>query len=152
MSTGLFTNARLLGLAFAAASAALAQPAQAQTYKIDDGTPGYSISYAYPEDLCWLNRLHVNGTATITSVEAILGEPERRARQAKAIRRWQPWTRSTGPRTAAGKARSSMNRYRGGVREMLRERFGLAHVTLQVETAQFASLCSLRAGPGCASA
>lgn len=32
--------------------------------------------------------------------------PERRARQAEAIRRWQPWARSTGPRTAEGKARA----------------------------------------------
>jgi hypothetical protein len=29
---------------------------------------------------------------------------ERRAKQAAAIRRWQPWTRSTGPRTPQGKA------------------------------------------------
>jgi hypothetical protein len=34
---------------------------------------------------------------------------ERRARQAEAIRRWAPWTRSTGPRTSAGKAVSSRN-------------------------------------------
>jgi hypothetical protein len=46
---------------------------------------------------------------------------ERRARQAEAIRRWQPWTRSTGPRTEAGKARTRLNAYRGGVRPMLRE-------------------------------
>ena len=35
--------------------------------------------------------------------------PERRARHAAAIRRWAPWTKSTGPKTAAGKARSSRN-------------------------------------------
>ena len=35
--------------------------------------------------------------------------PERRARQAEIIRRTKPWTRSTGPRTVAGKARSSQN-------------------------------------------
>ena len=29
---------------------------------------------------------------------------ERRERQAELIRTWKPWTRSTGPRTAAGKA------------------------------------------------
>ena len=34
---------------------------------------------------------------------------ERRVRQAEWIRRWRPWTRSTGPRTAAGKARSCRN-------------------------------------------
>ncbi len=34
---------------------------------------------------------------------------ERRARQAALIRTWRPWECSTGPRTAAGKARSSTN-------------------------------------------
>ena len=45
---------------------------------------------------------------------------ERRARQAEAIRLWQPWTRSTGPRTAEGKARTAMNGYKGDTRDMLR--------------------------------
>jgi hypothetical protein len=40
----------------------------------------------------------------------------RRARQSKAIQRWKPWERSTGPRTAAGKARVSRNAYKGGQR------------------------------------
>lgn len=35
--------------------------------------------------------------------------PTRRAAQAAAIRRWAPWAKSTGPRTAAGKARSAQN-------------------------------------------
>ena len=34
---------------------------------------------------------------------------ERRKKQAEAIRRWKPWEKSTGPRTAAGKARCKMN-------------------------------------------
>ena len=34
---------------------------------------------------------------------------ERRTRQAEQILTWRPWERSTGPRTAAGKARSSRN-------------------------------------------
>jgi hypothetical protein len=34
---------------------------------------------------------------------------ERRAAHAAAIRRWAPWRQSTGPRTKAGKARSSRN-------------------------------------------
>lgn len=38
---------------------------------------------------------------------------ERRARQAEAIRDWAPWTRSTGPRSAEGKARASRNADRG---------------------------------------
>jgi hypothetical protein len=40
--------------------------------------------------------------------------PERRARQSLLIRGWQPWRRSTGPRTDAGKARSSRNSRRHG--------------------------------------
>ena len=43
--------------------------------------------------------------------------PERKARQAEAIRRWQPWARSTGPKTAEGKAISSRNADKGVHRE-----------------------------------
>ena len=35
--------------------------------------------------------------------------PESRAKQAELIRRWRPWEQSTGPKTAEGKAVSSMN-------------------------------------------
>ncbi|KXW57525.1 hypothetical protein FEMY_19490 [Ferrovum myxofaciens] len=38
--------------------------------------------------------------------------PERKARQSALIRAWKPWERSTGPKTAAGKAESSKNRQR----------------------------------------
>jgi len=34
---------------------------------------------------------------------------EQRARQAEIIRQWQPWGKSTGPRTHGGKAVSSKN-------------------------------------------
>lgn len=47
--------------------------------------------------------------------------PERRARQAELIRTWQPWTRSTGPRTAEGKARASRNAWKGGCWREMRE-------------------------------
>ena len=47
--------------------------------------------------------------------------PERRARQAEAIRRWKPWEQSTGPKTVEGKARTKMNAYRGGHWRELRE-------------------------------
>jgi hypothetical protein len=42
--------------------------------------------------------------------------PERRARQAARIRNWQPWRRSTGPQTEAGKARAAQNALKHGNR------------------------------------
>lgn len=46
---------------------------------------------------------------------------ERRARQAELIRTWRPWVNSTGPRTDEGKARTSRNGFKGGMRASLRE-------------------------------
>ena len=46
--------------------------------------------------------------------------PERRARQAGAIQRWRPWEKSTGPRTAEGKAIVARNAFKGGKRPLLR--------------------------------
>lgn len=46
---------------------------------------------------------------------------ERRAQQVQAIRIWRPWERSTGPRSAAGKARVSRNAWKGGQRQRWRE-------------------------------
>lgn len=48
------------------------------------------------------------------------GAPEQRKAQAEAIRRWQPWTKATAPRAQAGKAKVSLNAYKGGHREYLR--------------------------------
>lgn len=49
--------------------------------------------------------------------------PARRARQAILIKTWAPWSASTGPRTAEGKARSSRNAriQEGSVRSHIRE-------------------------------
>lgn len=46
--------------------------------------------------------------------------PERRAKQAEAIHRWQPWQQSTGATTPEGKRISSMNAYKGGIRPRAR--------------------------------
>ena len=46
--------------------------------------------------------------------------PERRARHAALIRTWRPWEKSTGPRSADGKARTARNGFKGGHRAMLR--------------------------------
>lgn len=53
-------------------------------------------------------RTNENGMGTASS-----WTPERRAKQAEAIRRWKPWDKSTGPRTEEGKARSSRNADKG---------------------------------------
>ena len=45
---------------------------------------------------------------------------ERRARQAQLIRTWRPWERSTGPRTATGKATSARNGLKGGLEAEVR--------------------------------
>jgi hypothetical protein len=41
--------------------------------------------------------------------------------RAELIRRWKPWEKSTGPKSAEGKARSAMRGYKGGQRAELRE-------------------------------
>ena len=43
-----------------------------------------------------------------------------RERQRQAIHRWKPWNYSTGPRTSAGKTRSSRRGYKGGQRLLAR--------------------------------
>lgn len=45
--------------------------------------------------------------------------PERKARQAEAIKRCKPWERSTGPRTDEGKGVVSRNAWKGGQRPAL---------------------------------
>ena len=47
--------------------------------------------------------------------------PERRARQAELIRTWQPWAKSTGPKSPEGRQRVSRNAWTGGHRAQLRE-------------------------------
>ena len=42
--------------------------------------------------------------------------PEHRARQSQAIRKWQPWEKSTGPKSAAGKVKAARNAIKYGGR------------------------------------
>ncbi len=42
--------------------------------------------------------------------------PERRARQAQLIHQWEPWAKSTGPRSKEGKSAVSRNALKHGMR------------------------------------
>ncbi len=46
---------------------------------------------------------------------------ERRERQAELIRNWQPWAKSTGPKTEEGKARVGLNAWKGLYSRQMRE-------------------------------
>jgi len=59
--------------------------------------------------------------------------PERRARQAEAIRSWRPWERCSGPQTAAGKAVVSRNAFKGGTRPEMRRLLAEANQSLGVQ-------------------
>ena len=45
----------------------------------------------------------------------------RRKAQSQAIHKWRPWATSTGPKTAAGKARVARNAFKGGTRLLFRQ-------------------------------
>ena len=46
---------------------------------------------------------------------------EERLKQSQLIQSWQPWNKSTGARTPEGKAVSSRNAHKGGIRSICRE-------------------------------
>ena len=46
---------------------------------------------------------------------------EQRKQQSLKIRQWQPWNHSTGAKTIEGKAITSQNGYKGGVRKLLQD-------------------------------
>ena len=46
---------------------------------------------------------------------------EERVRQSEIIQSWKPWDKSTGAKTIEGKAASSRNAHKGGIRSICRE-------------------------------
>ena len=46
---------------------------------------------------------------------------EQRKQQSLKIKQWQPWQHSTGAKTLEGKAISSQNSYKGGLRKVIQE-------------------------------
>ena len=54
-----------------------------------------------------------------------------REKQALAIRKWKPWTLSTGPQTTEGKKIVSKNAWKGGLWGEDRDTLKVAHATLR---------------------
>ena len=69
---------------------------------------------------------------------------EARLKQAERIRALCPWTKSTGPRTETGKARSARNAWKGGVRVIV-ARYSQVLRDMEATTRQlFSSFCRKR--------
>ena len=64
---------------------------------------------------------------------------DRRAKQSAAIHSWQPWKRSTGPRTESGKARGARNAWKGGYRQQWRALCKLLNEELRAAQNDFKS-------------
>ena len=59
---------------------------------------------------------------------------ERRRAQSEAIRNWQPWRHSTGPKSLGGKAKVSRNGWKGGKRPMFRDLMQTLKLSLKALT------------------
>jgi hypothetical protein len=66
--------------------------------------------------------------------------PEQRQRQAEAIKRWKPWSQSTGPISAEGKAKVSRNAYTGGEGLQLRKAIKLLNQMMRKQKKALDSL------------
>ena len=69
---------------------------------------------------------------------------EARQQQAERIRALCPWKKSTGPRTEAGKAKSSRNAWKGGVRDHMNYCSRLLRETGGMLRDVFSSFCRTR--------
>lgn len=56
--------------------------------------------------------------------------PDRKTRQAKAIQRWKPWQRATGPKSPQGKAIVSRNAFKGARRPTFRSEMKILRASL----------------------
>ena len=59
--------------------------------------------------------------------------PERRKRQSVAIKRWKPWSKSIGPKSAAGKTAVANNAWTGGHWQKLRHAIKDLNQALKVQ-------------------
>ena len=69
---------------------------------------------------------------------------EARQQQAERIRALCPWTKSTGPRTEVGKAKSSRNAWKGGARSDMNYYSRLLRETGATLRDMFSSFCRIR--------
>jgi hypothetical protein len=66
--------------------------------------------------------------------------------QRRAIMRWRPWERSTGPRTTEGKARSARNADKGGQWRAWREMMKALNAGIRAQRESLERLTERRAG------
>ena len=52
---------------------------------------------------------------------------EQRKQQSLKIRQWQPWQHSTGSKTDEGKAKASLNAFKGGFKNQIKELRKILH-------------------------
>ena len=84
-----------------------------------------------------------NATSARTNRHPNGWTPERRARQSALIRGWQPWRRSTGPKTDAGKTRCAMNALKHGYRS--REHIELRRQAVRILRRSARNIATIRA-------
>jgi hypothetical protein len=99
-----------------AASARRTKIRRTNYWKEESSRMTNALPKSAPARAAGLGKRHPNGLPRRSARAKAGWTPERRARQAAAIHLWQPWRRSTGPRTAPGKALVATNALRHGCR------------------------------------